>query len=259
MAKTSTVVWSLIGTVIAVLGMLGLIYGPEMIRQGKAFVGPIVDIATSEDRLAELNRELPFDEPADGTVGADRFAVFLEIRRDLLPRYLEWQAVERRLEKGGQEDWESAVGFLEAIQSVMTFQIETLRTHGMSPAEFIWIEDQVYVAWGETVEDLIQGDAVTEAIREVTAADLQTLAGVEARYGASLATKEIAAGLNSRLDSLDNPGAPTVEGVSDANSSLFWAHRREVVELDFAKVSRLHKILRGQNDIDIKIDGEREG
>jgi len=258
MSRTSTVVWSVIGVVVAILLALGLVYGPDLYTRGKALVGPLVDIARSEERLADLNMEIPFDESPDGTISADRFEVFLEIRRDLLPRYLEWQAIERQLEQHDQENWEGAMGVLEAIRAVMTMQIETLRAHGMSPAEFIWIEDLAYVTWAERVEDLIRGNAVTESLRETTAADLETLADLEGRYGASRATREFAAGLTSRLDSLDNPGAPMVEGVSDWNSSLFWAHRQDLVELDLAKFSELHDILRGNNNVKINIDGNEE-
>ena len=255
MTRTSTVVWSLIGTVIAVLGILGLIYGPGMYRQGKAIIGPIVDIAQSEERLTALNTEIPFDESADGNVGEDRFSIFLDIRRELLPRYLEWQSIERQLEKQGQEDWGSAMEVLVAIQGVMTLQIETLQAHGMSPAEFVWIEDLAYVTWAERVEDAIETSAVTETLRETTVADIKFLAELERRYGSSRATGEFAVLLDQRLQSLDNPGPPTVEGVSDATSSLFWVHREELDDLDLAAYSELHGVLRG-NEVNIKIDGE---
>lgn len=258
MAKTSTVVWSLIATVIAVLGILGLVYGPGMYQQGKALVGPIVDIAQSEERLTAMNSELPFDEPSDGTIREDRFTVFLDIRRDLLPRYLEWQAIERQLEQGEPEDWETGMEVLKAIQGVMMMQIETLRNHGMSPAEFIWIEDSTYVSWAENVADVIEGSVVSEKLRETTVSDLQTLADLERRLGSSRATKAFAAVLNARLESLDNPGAPFVEGVSDANSTLFWDHREEIVELDLSRFSELHDIIRGNNSVNIQIDGHED-
>jgi hypothetical protein len=258
MAKTSTVVWSLIGTVIAVLGILGLIYGPGMYRQGKALVGPIVDIAQSEERLTEMNNEIPFDEPSDGAVNNDRFTVFLDIRRDFLPRYLEWQAIERKLEQGEPEDWETGMEVLKAIQGVMTMQIETLRKHGMSPAEFIWIEDSTYVNWAEHVTDVIDGSIVSEKLRETTVSDMEALADLERRYGSSRATREFAAVLDARLESLDNPGAPMVEGVPEANSTLFWDHRDEIVELDLARYSELHDIIRGNNNVNINIDSQAD-
>lgn len=258
MTKTSTVVWSLIGAVIFVLGILGLIYGPGVYRQGKALVGPIVDIAQSEERLTELNDEIPFDKPSDGTIREDRFTVFLDIRRDLLPRYLEWQAIERQLEDGDPEDWEAGVEILQAIQGVMTMQIETLRNHGMSPAEFIWIEDATYVSWAENVTDVIEGSAISDNLRETTAADLQALEDLEGRYGSSRTTREFAAVLDGRLHSLDDPVAPIVEGVPDANSMLFWEHRDEIVELDLARFSELHDIIRGNNNVNINIEGHSE-
>ncbi len=258
MAKTSTVVWSLIGTVIAVLAILGLIYGPGMVRQGKALVGPIFDIAQSEERLQALNDEIPFDEPADGMISIERFTVFLDIRRDLLPRYLEWQAIERQLEAGDPEDWETGIEVLKAIQSVMTMQIETLRTHGMSPAEFIWIEDSTYLGWADGAADVIEGSATTEKLRATTVSDQQTLADLERRHGSSRTTREFAAVLEARLETLDNPGPPMIEGVPDANCTLFWDHRNEIVELDFARFSELHDILRGNNNINIDPGGDDE-
>jgi len=255
MTKTSTVVWSLIGTVIAVLGILGLIYGPGMYRQGKALVGPIVDIAQSEERLTAMNDEIGFDEPADGIISTDRFMVFLDIRRDLLPRYLEWQTIERELEQGDPEDWETGMEILKAIQSVMTMQIETLRMHGMSPAEFIWIEDSTYVGWAENVADVIEGSAVTEKLRETTISDQVVLADLEQRYGSSRTTKEFAAVLDARLESIDQPAAPVIDGVPVENSTLFWDHRDEIVELDLARFSELHDIIRGNNSVNINIDG----
>jgi hypothetical protein len=256
MTRTSTVVWSLIALVVAILAVLGAVYGPTMIREGRALVGPIVDIAQSEERLAELNTEMSFEEPSDGAVPADRLAVFIEIRRDLLPRYKEWQDIERELEKSGQEDWESAIEVLSAIQSVMGVQIETLRKHGMSPAEFVWIEDLVYRTWADEAEDAVSTSAEQDAVRETTVADLETLSELERRYGRSESMTEFAAHLGRRLSSLENPEPPVVEGVSPATSALLWAHREELRSLDLAAYSELHGILRGGNNVNIEIDGE---
>lgn len=259
MIRTSTVVWSLIALVVAILAILGAVYGPTMIREGRALVGPIVDIAQSEDRLAELNTEMPFEEPTDGAVSADRFAVFIEIRRDLLPQYKQWQAIERELEGNGEEDWESAKEVLTAIQSVMGVQIETLRNRGMSPAEFVWIEDLVYRTWADEADDAVSTSAANEAVRETTEADLETLAELERRYGRSKSMTEFAAHLDRRLSSIENPEPPVVEGVSAETSALLWAHREELKALDLAAYSELHGILRGGNNVNIKIDGEGEG
>jgi len=257
MARTSTVVWSIIGAVIAILGTLGLIYGPTLYREGKALVGPIVDIAQSEERLKALNEEIPFAEPAAGTVDPDRFAVFLDVRRDLLPRYLEWQSIERELENGGQEDWESAKEMLAAMQGVITMQVEVLRKHQMSPAEFVRIEDLAYRDWADKVTDVVEKSAVAAKVREITVADLEALAALEGRYGPSQISRELAARLDRRLDSLDNPPPPMVEGVSEATSLMFWEHRQELIDLDLAAYSELHDFLRGK-DVNINIEDDQE-
>ena len=71
---------------------------------------------------------------------------------------------------------------LVAIQEVMTVQTEILQTHGMSPAEFVWIEDLIYVTWTEQTELLIESSAITETIRETTARDM----GLPRRVGTKI-------------------------------------------------------------------------
>ena len=102
---------------------------------------------------------------------------------------------------------------------------------------------------------MIETSAVTEKVRETTFADMEALADLEGRFGSSRTTKEFTALLERRLQSLDNPDPPTVEGVSYATSALFWEHREELADLDLAAYSELHGVLRG-NEVNIKIDGE---
>ncbi|MCU0305887.1 MAG: hypothetical protein MUC56_17680 [Thermoanaerobaculales bacterium] len=253
MARTSTVVWSLVGIVLVILALLGAVYGPGLVRQGRSLVGPIVDIAQTEERLAALDRELGFTPPADGVVPAERLEVFLEIRRALRPRYLEWEELARTIERRKQEDWEAAMEALGAVREVMTFQIDTLRSHGMAPAEFIWIEDLVYDAWAPKVDEAIRAGAVDDALRAATSDDLAALTELERRHGASPATRELADRLRRRLGELGAAGPPRVEGVSEANSALFWGHREAIRELDFAALAGLHRAIRGSENVDVEI------
>jgi hypothetical protein len=255
MPRTSTVIWSLVALVLAIFAVLGAVYGPELVRNAKAVLGPIVDIAKSEDRLQQLNAELPFNEPTSRTIDRDRFSVFLAIRRDLLPQYLRWQHIERELERQGQEDWQSAMEVLEAVQTIMNLQIDTLRAHGMSPAEFLWIEDIVYGEWSDAVDDLIETEALRQAVRGAAAESLELVESLEARYGSSAALREMRAHLEEDLDEIEQSSTPVVEGVPSETSKLLWDHRDEIAKLDLASYSELHRILRGSENVEIKIDG----
>jgi hypothetical protein len=254
MARTSTVVWSLIALVLAMIVVLGLVYGPGLIREGKALVGPIVDMAKSEERLRALNDEFPFTEPAGGSIDEARFDVFLAIRRDLEPHYIEWQHMERELQRTGQEDWDTAMEVLAVIQTIMNIQVETLRARRMSPAEFVWIEDLVYGTWRTSAGDAVERSAGAEAVRITTAEDLEVLAGLERRYGSSAATRELRARFEARLAEGSDPEAPSVEGVDPATSKMLWAHRDAISELDLDAHSELHSILRGSDNIQVNID-----
>jgi hypothetical protein len=254
MSRTSTVVWSLIILVVAIVAALGAVYGPKLVREGKALVGPIVEIAQSEERLAELNTELPFAVPEDGALDPGRFDVFLDIRRDLLPHYLEWQHFERKLERSGQEDWDTAMEVLGVVQTIMSIQIDTLRNHGMSPAEFIWIEDLVYIDWSTHAEDAVKSSASQDAVREATRDTLDAIDAAERDQGASGASRRVRAHLERRLAELGSSNAPVVDGIPADTSQLFWEHRTELVELDLAAYSELHSILRGTDNVQVTID-----
>lgn len=254
MARTSTVVWSVIGIVMAVLLLIAAVYGPGLYQKSQALVGPIFEISQSEERMAELNTELAFTEPADGVVGEDRFAVFVEIRRALLPVYRDWEDMARQLEQGGQEDWDTAMEALAAVRSVMTSQIGTLSEHRMSPAEFIWIEDLAYGDWAPAVDDMVEDSIETEVLRRSTEEDLALLADLEGQHGSSRASRGFGDHLRDRLEKLNTPAAPVVDGIAVATSELFWAYREELLELDLASYSEFHRVIRGAENIDIQIE-----
>ena len=256
MVRTATVVWSVIGVVLAVLVVLGLIYGPDLYREGKAVIGPIVELTKVEDALAGLNDEFPFTIPGDGTVGGERFDTFLEIRRELQPKYRGWDDLIRRVDDSNVEDWQTAKEVLGATQDVMVTQVEVLRTHRMSPAEFTWIEDLVYDTWARAIAGTAESDALIDEVRSLTSDDLSVLADVERDHGSSSASRAFRAHLERRLHNLENPDAPAVEGVSDADAALFWNHREEIVELDFSGYGDLHEAIGGAADVRITIDPE---
>jgi hypothetical protein len=256
MARTATVVWSVIGAIVLVLGLLAAIYGPQAYREGRALVGPIVEMAQIEERLAVLDAEFPFTPSEIGDLDADRFDAFLSIRRELLPAYIEWTDRERDLERQNDEDWGTAKEVLGAVREVMALQIDTLRSHGMGPAEFVWIEDLVYGIWQEASEERLEEDAIASAVRALTAQDLELLNQLEREHGSTAATNGFQAHLEQRLDSIDNPGAPVVDGVAPATSELLWANRNEIAELDFVGYDSLHDVLRSAEEVRIEIGNE---
>ena len=256
MARTSTVIVSLLLAVLVVLGVLGLIYGPDLYREGKALVGPIVELSQVEDQLAALDAEMPFTPPDDLVVPEDRFRVFLDIRRELLPRYTAWQELESRVESSGDEDWKTAKEVLAQVREVAAAQRAALAEHRMPPAEFIWIEDRVYGDWARAVAFSPESRAVTEALAEAAREDLAVLDELDRRHGPSPASRELRRRFQLRAEVAQNPSAPVVEGVPEANASLFWAHREVIDELDLERYSDLHDLLRDSGNVEIRVGEE---
>jgi hypothetical protein len=253
MSRTSTVLWSLIGVVVATLGVLGLIYGPGLYREGKAVVGPIVELTKIEDDLAHLNDEFPFSVPPDGEVGEERLSTFLGIRRELQPKYKSWDEMIHRVDESDVEDWNTAKEVLGETQDVMVTQVTVLREHRMSPAEFVWIEELVYGTWAEAVAGASETTAVADEVRRLTTDDLVALDDLERRYGRSKAIREYRSRLEARMAEVDEPIVPVVGGVSEMDAKLFWERRDEIAELNFAGYADLHEAIGGAGDVEIKI------
>ena len=61
--STANVVWTVVIVVLVLFGLAAAVFGPRLYREGKAFVGPIAELAASEKVLRTLDEECPFEPP----------------------------------------------------------------------------------------------------------------------------------------------------------------------------------------------------
>jgi hypothetical protein len=239
--SASTVIWSIVGAVVAAVAIFAAVLGPRLYREGRAMVEPIMEMASSEKELAALSRNIPWEAPSDGVVGEDRFQVFLDIRRQLQAPYRAWDEVVRAVERQG-ESWEGAKDILSDTRDVMRQQIDALRQHRMSPDEFRFLELAVYDGWLDQLDaHQVPGD--TRGLREATDEDLAFVAELAGRHGRSPALTAIEQRLEDRRATLEGLQPPVVDGTPAANAALFWQHRDEIAELDL-RTHELHTTLR---------------
>jgi hypothetical protein len=259
MARTGTTIWLVLGIGVAILLVLGLIYGPDLYRKGESIVAPIMELTKSEEAIEALNADLPFTEPEDGLATEERLTAVLEIRRQLKPHYEEWMAVQRQIERRGQEDFEAAGAVLDKVSDLYNTQIDVLRANEMSQNEFRWYETSVYDEWLTAVEAAEWSSAQLAAaseIREMTEADLAFVDELRSRHGTSKALDTVQERLNERMAALDDPPAPELEGVPAGNSELYWRHREAIAELTLAEHDEMHRRLRLEKNpgVNIKIN-----
>ena len=247
--------WVILGSVLAVIMGLLVIFGPGLYRKGKGVVGPIVELARSDNAIEALNQELPFVAPSDGLVSEERLEVFLAVRRGLIPHYENWQETVDKVEKEqGESSWEGAKEVLEETREVFRAQVELLKESRMSPAEFRWLEDEVYGNWWAAVTDQGNGESPESVLnrKNQTSSDLELLDDLVERHGSSPLADEMKEHLAQRLAVLENPTLTDLEGVPDENEELFRARWEEISSLDLKKHS-LHARLRDE-DVRIHLD-----
>ncbi len=258
MTRTGATVWTIVGIVVAILLMLGLIYGPELYRKGESIVAPILELSRSEKVLAELNAELPFTAPEDGRASEDRLLVFFEVRRQLIPHYEAYKVVEKKIERSQQEDLETVGQVLGTVTDVFDAQISTLRELGMSPAEFRWYELEVYDGWLVKMElaELSSSTLVNASeLREMTSEDLAFVDQLRSRHGSSASLTAVRERLTARLEEVNQPSAPVLDGIAPENSALYWQHRETIAELKLDQHGEMHSRLRqGSSKGGVKIN-----
>jgi|GEM_PF-2553573 len=237
--SAASAVWTVVGVVAAILVGLAVLFGPRLYREGRQLVGPITDLARTEEALKSLDRELPFTPPADGVVSEERLRVFLDIRRELIPHYQRWEVLSRELEgRGDTQSWSAAKEVLAAVRDVLEAQVALLRGHGMSGAEFRWLERQVYDGWFEK----LGASEADRLLRQSTEEDLLFVTELGARHGRSKALTEMEGRLQARLDDLASPS--TADATGSPNSALLEHHRVEIAELDLSRYAEMHARLR---------------
>lgn len=242
--STSNVVWTMLAIIAAIVVIAGVFYGPKLYRAGRDLAGPIMDLAGAEDAIAALDEELPFSPPADGLVSEERLEDFLAVRRELEPRYREWEQLVREVEDRNAESLAEAKRVLEATRSVFAAQVDTLRARAMSPTEFRWLEEMVYHHWLEGIDDAVDPPGLISRVRELTAEDLAFLDQLEHNHGTSPAVRAMRERLQAREEGLESSPPPSVEGVAEANAELFWRHRAAIEALRLDGYSSLHSALR---------------
>lgn len=246
--SAASAVWTVVGVVAAILVGLAVLFGPRLYREGRQLVGPITDLARAEKEMAALDRDLPFTPPADGMVSEARLQVFFQIRRDLVPHYQRWEVLSREVEaRGDSQSWSSAKEVLAAVRDVLAVQTALLRQHGMSAAEFRWLERQVYDDWFES----LGSTEVDLRLRRSTEEDLRFVTELGARHGRSQALAEIERRLEARL--ADLASAPTADAGGGPNSALFGQHRDEIAELDLSAYAEMHARMRQGPGEDFKV------
>jgi hypothetical protein len=250
----STVVWTIVLAVVALLGALVALLGPRLYREGRSFAAPIAELAGAEQAVAAVNRELPFEPPRDGLVQEGRLLVFLDVWEELRPRYQRWHELVEEGRHGQAKSWQDAKAALAATRDVQHAQIEILRSHRLSPAELVWLDDMVLSKWWRRIEPLLSGPdrpAVVEKLQKTGEDDLLFVAELERQHGRSPATRAMKQRLEERLASLEPSTMPRLPDLPVANQQLFWRHRQRIAAIGAPSSYPLHGLLGGRGGVSI--------
>jgi len=250
--NTSIIIASIVAALFLCFFMAALIFGPDLYREGKAFLGPITEMAGVKGDFKTLNREFGFAEPEDGLVTEARLLVFLDVRSELKGVYDAWRDVVRTVEREHPDSWRGAKDVLAVTRDVIMAQVGMLRRQGMSAVEFRWLEDRVYGEWFDQIKDLA-GDAanplVASELRHKTEEDLAFVGKLEKQYGASPAIEALRRRFEQSL--LNTTERPAIPGIPEGNQQLFWRFRDRIADL-VLKGYEMHNVYHDVSTISVR-------
>ncbi len=261
MASTvSKVIFTVLGLIALAFGIVALVFGPRLYRAGKTLVDPIVAIGQAEKQMTALNQDLPFAPSPENLISEDRLLVFFEIREELEPHYQKWSEAESQIDGKQNPSLQEIGGILAQTEDVLGAQVDILRHHGMSGAEFRWLETRIYSEWlaafeRQGIEDC--DPAITRRLNELTEDDLDFLAELRGRHGGSAALQEVQQRLRERLAVLNAPFRPEVPGIPEETGQLLFEHQERIVALKLGQYE-LHARLRKSGGLQVDIGGKKK-
>jgi hypothetical protein len=246
--------WAVVLLVVVGLGAAALIYGPRLYEAGGGLVGPMSSLVGLERQVKRLDGAMPFEPPAEAVIRPRRLDAFLELRRELAPRLEAWSRTVNEAKARG-ESWKAVKGILGQLQSLMEEQVQLHERLGISPAEARWCDDIVYGQWLPAVEKVLAANPATASARAAQAReDLEFVAGLEARYGASAATRAMRRRLSARLDEIENPPRPAVAGLPAQTQELLWSRREEIAKLEISDADEAPLLYRKGGRVTVPLD-----
>lgn len=190
--------------------------------QAEGFFGETMKLKSSAEGLEKLQKELPFEAPADGLVAEARLQAWLSIRERLQPKAQEFNAW-AEAHQGQQGDFKDAREAIGMIGGLMGESVAAMRENAMSPAEYRFIERAMGEARKEAEVKGGGGPLADEAL-----ASLDRLAkdpGLSEEKRAEVAAE--AAALRGKLEAASQPLSP--------NAALYSRYAQRVLSSDLGE------------------------
>lgn len=190
--------------------------------QATGFFGETLKLKSSAEGLEKLQKELPFEAPADGLVPEARLEAWLSIRERLRPKaeaFNTW-AEAHQGQQGDFQDAREAIGMIGAL---MGESVAAMRENGMAPAEYRFIEKAMREARREAEAKGGVGPLADEAI--VALERLSKDHALDEAKRAQVAAE--AAALRAKAQSSSEPLSP--------NAALYARYAERILSSDLGE------------------------
>jgi hypothetical protein len=211
----------------------------------KRFVGEGIDavknVAGSDDseygkKVAELQKEYPFNPSSDGVITDDQLQRFLNVRKALYGVYQNHAAELEKLKNSSNPDFGSAIKGFSMIKDLRVAQAQALQEQHMSPDEYKYMVSEIYVTWATKVtKDVAPAMAsAAEGLKKSLDQLDHQLADPNLSETAKEQLKRTKETLQSQLDAVPKNVDKELESVPKQNIELFTKYQKEIAKYSMA-------------------------
>lgn len=145
----------IIGLVIVGIITVVVVIGANMIFKkvkdfGEDYLGTFGASPKMIEKVKELNRDFPFEEPEDFTIKEDQIKRFIDIKRSFADRIKDYEEEFKKLDEakvqgeGGFQEFRQAINVLSDLRQDF---LAALGAHKMSPKEYRFLSVQIYTSY----------------------------------------------------------------------------------------------------------------
>jgi hypothetical protein len=203
-----------VAVVLALLGVVAAVFGPGALRRARQVYAPISRMKDEQREFDEWVRQKGWQAPATPAVTPEKLDAFLALRRDL-------RGLDQRAQGFGTRPrqrrprLDEVPGIMEGVGSLVSDRLQAFRRHGMTPAEYDFLDRLVYEKW---LPALVAARA-DPAARERAAAEIDKAAASESSAVVRARLRQIAAGLRRTTPPAPEGIPPEVHQVLLARAS----------------------------------------
>jgi hypothetical protein len=184
-----------VAVTLAVAGALAALFGPGLLGRARGIYAPISKMKGEQREFEAWVSQRGWREPARPALDPATLDSFLALRRELVDLDDRGASLRRRTPRGPGARLENVPAIVEGVGGLVGERLAAFRRHGLTPAQYEYVERLAYVTW----LPLLVASGEDPAARERAAHEVEAAAGREPMGPVRARLRQVAEEIRQRV------------------------------------------------------------